>query len=328
MCVIMLAQRTRPTDEMIEKAWAQNDDGAGIAWRENGEVFFEKGIMEIEGIKELCAKVPMPYVVHFRVASIGGVKPELTHPFPINKKAPLYLSGKTKGGVLFHNGHWSDWSAKAMEAAIHSNTPVPTGVYSDTRAMAWLLSIYGPGFMEFLPQQRGVYFTPTQMDVFTGPGWTKVNEIWCSNDIFWNKGKGSFSGPTQTTNYSTYGRICHVGRCTNKALAGKTTCESCEKKPSSGTNVTPLPAVGATGAQGGAGNTTAPFAPAGTFLTKKEAEIRYRQGDMSKNMMKRFQKHHDQLLSKNPKAISKATKELLELTVIANQRLFKNGSKG
>jgi hypothetical protein len=327
MCVIMLAQRVRPTEEMIDKAWDYNKDGAGFAWRQGNEVHFEKGIMEVGRVKELCAELPMPYVVHFRVASVGGVKQTLTHPFIVSKDAPLPLVGKTKGGVLFHNGHWGDWNAKALEAAIHSNTRIPTGDWSDTRAIAWMISIYGAGFMEFLPTQRGVYFTAKDMDVFTGPGWIRVNDVWCSNDIFWTK-KHYNSG---NSNYSSYGRVCHVGRCTNKALAGKTVCEDCEKKQSPNT-VAALPATTqttqeSTGTIGGAGNTAAPFAPAGTFLSMKEAEARHRAGDMSKGMLKRFRKHHDQFNSKSPKAVAKAQTLLMELSHLANKKLYKSGSK-
>lgn len=325
MCVIMLAQKVRPTEEMIQKAWDANDDGAGIAWRQldskgNPEVHFEKGLMEIDRVKELCAKLPLPYVVHFRVASVGGVKPTLTHPFPISKDASLLLAGRTKGGVLFHNGHWADWNSKALEAAIHSNNQIPIGDWSDTRAMAWMISIYGPGFMEFLPTQRGVYFTPKRLDLFVGPGWTKINEVWCSNDIFWIRNR------SVTTSYGGYGRVCHVGRCTNKAQTGKTICTECEKKQVPA--VTALPAVGQT-TQGSTGTTggSAPFAPAGTFLTMKEAETYYRAGEMSKNLMKRFRSLHDQYMSKSPKAVEKAKKALVEATDSYRRQRSNSGLK-
>src|SRR5690242_816977 len=127
MCVIMLASKTRPTEEMIRAAWSKNPDGAGIAWPDRGEVAWEKGIMKVDRILELCAKVPMPYVAHFRVASVGGVKETLTHPFIVSLDAPLMLKGRTKGALLFHNGHWGAWSDQALAAAIHSDNRIPEG---------------------------------------------------------------------------------------------------------------------------------------------------------------------------------------------------------
>ncbi len=225
MCVIMVANKVRPSDEMIDKAWKANDDGAGIAWREgegrNKEVVWQKGVMNLEEIRDLIKNVPMPFVVHFRVASVGGIKPSLTHPFIVNRHATLELNGRTKGSVLFHNGHWSAWQDKALDAAIHSNTRVPEGSdWSDTRAIAWMVHIYGAGFMELLSTQKGVLMSPNGMNVFTGNGWEKVNDVWCSNDLFWKRSYGTVT---------TYRRVCHVGHCKNQAQAGKDICESCEQ---------------------------------------------------------------------------------------------------
>lgn len=226
MCVIMLVNRTRPTEEMVERAWDANKDGAGIAWREgrgdDAEVVWKKGIMDVKEIKELVAKVPTPFVVHFRVASCGGVKQTLTHPFIISEKAPLMLEGRTKGAVLFHNGHWSGWNDKALDAAIHSNTKLPEGSdWSDTRAMAWMVHIYGPELIDLLSTQKGIIMSPQKFNIFTGNGWEKINEVWCSNDYFWK-------GRRHVTHYT--GRTCRVGKCTRTAQAGKDLCYTCEEE--------------------------------------------------------------------------------------------------
>lgn len=228
MCVIMLVNRTRPTEEMIERAWDTNKDGAGIAWREGtgdrAEVVWKKGIMKLDEIKPLIAKAPLPFVVHFRVASCGGVRQNLTHPFVISEKSPLLLEGRTKGAVLFHNGHWNGWNEKALDAAIHSNTKLPEGSeWSDTRAMAWMVHIYGPELIDLLSTQKGVIMSPQKFNIFTGNGWEKINEVWCSNDYFW-KGR---------RHVTTYGRTCRVGKCTRTAQAGKDLCYTCEQEQKS-----------------------------------------------------------------------------------------------
>lgn len=187
----MSVEETRPTDQMIEQAWERNGDGGGIAWREKNakdewEVHWKKGIKDVKAMKELCKNTPTPYIAHFRAASSSfGVKTELTHPFPVTKTCPLWLSGKTKGYVLFHNGFWGGWSDACKDAAIKSNTPIPPGRWSDTRAMAWLSSIYGIGFMEFQTEQKGVMFGPEDEWYYTGKdNWKEVNGVWCSNDLF------------------------------------------------------------------------------------------------------------------------------------------------
>lgn len=190
MCVIMIANKVRPSDEMIRRAWEKNPDGGGVSWRstKGGKpvVEWKKGIKNVEDMLDLIHKAPLPHIEHFRIGTVGGPKPTLTHPFMIDADAGTDLEGTSEVGVLFHNGHWSDWDGKSLEAAIHSNSRIPVGDWSDTRAMAWMVHIYGHGFMELMTQQKGVIWTPKDMRVFLGrDGWTEINKVWCSNDHFW-----------------------------------------------------------------------------------------------------------------------------------------------
>lgn len=222
MCVIFVAEKQRPTAHMVQKAWDWNPDGGGAAWREpaaNGDgmdVVWRKGIENttdrhgVDVMQELAETLPLPFVLHFRIASSGGIRPSLTHPFPVTKASINTLRGRTKDYVLFHNGDWKGWMDLVRASAIHSNTGIPRGKWSDTRAMAWLCSIYGLGFMETLEGQKGVAFSHNDLDVFTGNGtWTKMNEVWCSNDYF--LGTRTRGG---TINYT----MCRYGSCTRKDI--------------------------------------------------------------------------------------------------------------
>lgn len=177
MCVIAIADEVRPTDEQVGKMFDSNNAGAGIAWREKGVVRWKKGL-ELEEVTELCAKVPLPYVVHFRIPSVGGKTPYLCHPFPVTAEVPLELQGTTKGYVLFHNGHWGRWRESTLEAAVRSNTKVPGGKWSDTRAMAFHAFIYGSGILEMI-DEKSVMFGPDKVEVFGA--WSKEGGLWVSN---------------------------------------------------------------------------------------------------------------------------------------------------
>lgn len=324
MCVIMVANLARPTEEMIDRAWDKNDDGAGIAWREKNskgevEVHFRKGIMDLEIIKALCFKVPLPYVVHFRIASVGGKCESLTHPFPVSKRAPLMLAGHTKGCVLFHNGHWNGWNDKALDAAIHSNTPLPDGDWSDTRAMAWLVSLYGPSVMDMLSTQRGVLFSPTETSMFTGPGWFKINEVWCSNDYFWKK--------PVATNYN-YGSMCSKGTCTKPRKVGGHLCiehdaervakEAAEKAKTTTALATTKPTT-----TGGTPNNVTPFPQAQAEMLDLPAVLTlHRQGEVSKSMLKKFRQDFDRIQSKDPKVVAKATQRIIRNTGLIREKLL------
>jgi len=193
MCVIAIAEKARPTQMMIEDMFAANNHGAGIASRigqgENKEVEWIKGL-DLDAIKEYVRETPLPFIVHFRIASCGGITPKLTHPFPIEKDTNLELEGRTKGNVLFHNGHWTRWMEEKynLDVSLKTGVPIPKGKnWSDTRLMAWLCSIYGVGFMDWVGE-KGVAFGPNYLEVFFGrDGWTKIDDIWFSNTGFQSK---------------------------------------------------------------------------------------------------------------------------------------------
>ena len=114
MCIIAAkpAGVALPKDEYIRNMWDGNRDGAGIMYVLNGKVRIEKGFMKykafmeaLERIKTIVDPVSTPIVMHFRITTHGGTKPENTHPFPItdNLGALRKLVSSTDIGVA-HNG--------------------------------------------------------------------------------------------------------------------------------------------------------------------------------------------------------------------------------
>lgn len=325
MCVIMLVTKTRPTDIMIEKAWLRNDDGGGAAWRDGKEVVWKKGIENVEEMLELAHTLPLPYVLHFRIASSGGIRRTLTHPFPVDNATNLALEGRTKDFVLFHNGDWKEWAPLAREAAIKSGIHIPRGKFSDTRAMAWLCSIYGVGFMEFLPEQKGVAFSPTECEVFTGNGWSQINDVWCSNDYFLTVRQvyGNQS------NYPYGGKFCRYNTCTNENLDANHYCplhKDGKLQPLPTPKVAP-PVTIAAGT--GGSQTVTPFrTPApGTLITVAIAEEMHKQVDechnklLSKNKLKEIIGLWEKIEGKDVKQQLKAKAHLMKLS----QKLIGNG---
>src|SRR3990167_4580457 len=138
--------------------FSANDHGGGVAWREGGLVHWKKGLDEAE-MQEFVAALPLPFVAHFRIASCGAKSKELCHPFPVSKDASLALEGTTKGYVLFHNGHWAEWKPFTKETALKMGRPLPTGQWSDTRAMAWAAHNYGLGIWESCEDPGGTRWT-------------------------------------------------------------------------------------------------------------------------------------------------------------------------
>ncbi len=146
MCIIMICNE-KPTDKILEEANRLNSDGAGIAYRENNEVHWQKGL-NLREIKKYTKELPLPYIVHFRIATIGGRVSELTHPFPVTADSPNWLAGKTKGSVLFHNGTYRDFYEDIFnyikDKKITTIEPLQDHM-SDTRALAMISALHKDG---------------------------------------------------------------------------------------------------------------------------------------------------------------------------------------
>ncbi len=160
MCVVLIVPKdVRPSVETLRLCERANPDGGGIAWRSNGVVEWLK-TNDVARIDRLARKIRGKLVIHFRVASVGPVCNELRHPFPITRKAALDERGRDKA-VLFQNGTWNGWRA-ALSFAQSEGHRLPEGEMSDTRAAAFLCSIYGHGFLSKCGGSRWVYFSATQ----------------------------------------------------------------------------------------------------------------------------------------------------------------------
>lgn len=149
MCVIIIARNAFPSMLVLEQAEESNPDGAGMAWSEEGKIKFVKGL-KARDIFELGQVTPGPWVIHFRWASFGPKDPKLCHPFPINKTASLELRGEERS-VLFHNGHIKNIEQRMYEALARADMMCPSGPWSDSRGMAFVIDKFGMPMLNFQP---------------------------------------------------------------------------------------------------------------------------------------------------------------------------------
>jgi hypothetical protein len=180
MCVILVCPaQVRPSLEILQACQAKNPHGAGIAWREGGSVRWLKS-NDLAVIHQLSQEKQGELVIHFRWASVGGVCNELRHPFPVTLDARLNRKGKTQA-ALFQNGTWHAWR-RALADAVEDGFTLPDGKWSDTRAAAWLCSIYGWRYLDRCGPSRWVYFSGRRCTTFGE--WLKYKDIQFSN-LFW-----------------------------------------------------------------------------------------------------------------------------------------------
>jgi len=137
MCVILVCPPdVRPGLSALLACDAANPHGAGVAWRSKGEVRWTKNLGAVE-VHQLVRKLKGEVVIHFRWASVGGVNPQLCHPFPVNRLAETSLAGSAPR-VLFHNGTWGGFkdALDYIERAEKRRIAAPI---SDSRVMALLV---------------------------------------------------------------------------------------------------------------------------------------------------------------------------------------------
>lgn len=114
MCVIMAKPKgiDMPDDDTIHNMWVRNPDGAGFMYAKDGRVHIEKGFMKLDALRAALKRTAKTVdfkntavVMHFRITTHGGTKPENTHPFPITDSIGRLkkLKQDTHVGVA-HNG--------------------------------------------------------------------------------------------------------------------------------------------------------------------------------------------------------------------------------
>lgn len=180
MCVVLVCpEKVRPSIETLRLCERANPHGGGIAWRNNGAVEWLK-TNDLAEIDKLARKIPGEIVIHFRIASVGGVCDALRHPFPITRRAQLDPRGRT-GAVLFQNGTWGGYR-EALEFALSEGHLIPQDEMSDTRAAAFLCSLYGHKFLKKCRPSRWVYFSAKETIRYGD--WCKREGIFYSN-LYW-----------------------------------------------------------------------------------------------------------------------------------------------
>lgn len=203
MCIIAVCKSRKLTAEEISYCFSRNSHGAGIAYRHRGKVVVVKGLMKEEDlIAEYSAVKTFPHVVHFRLASAGGVCRELTHPFPITPEASVALDYVTKDDVLFHNGSvsgWKDALLAMVPALVMQGKKLPDGPWSDTRAVALMASLAGLGVIELM-YGKFVVFGPVRCALYGD--FTEDRGVWFSNE-----GYKSVLAASPQNKYSYYGYV-------------------------------------------------------------------------------------------------------------------------
>jgi hypothetical protein len=201
MCVAIVVPNgvEIPPDLSLIACYTVNPHGAGIAWVDTGKkrVLYQKGLdmneffLALHEFKKLYPKKEdrPTLFLHFRIKSIGETCKELTHPFPISRKAPVDLKGEASK-ILMHNGTWHSWES-ALLHCLHGK--LPDGPWSDTRTMAYMVAYHGDRVLDII-NERVATLDRTGKCVLHGKGWVKKDEVIYSNDLWVTKATNLLKG--------------------------------------------------------------------------------------------------------------------------------------
>lgn len=114
MCIIAskAAGIEMPKQQYIQNMFNNNSDGAGFMYAVDGKVFIEKGFMKLTGFMDRLEELDqryglknLPLVMHFRITTHGGTRPENCHPFPVTSSMGMLKKLKcTTDLAIAHNG--------------------------------------------------------------------------------------------------------------------------------------------------------------------------------------------------------------------------------
>ena len=111
MCVICRKPfgKKLPDAKTILDMWADNPHGAGIMWRDGNKTRYVKGFMDKDAFMKFVDDnhdmlESTECAMHFRIATHGGVNPENTHPFPMDRKSKPDSMEGCVSFCMMHNG--------------------------------------------------------------------------------------------------------------------------------------------------------------------------------------------------------------------------------
>lgn len=176
--------------EYFERAWDSNSHGGGLVWKNEGEdVYFQKGFMKKEDFLAKIAEInkeTTSFIAHFRIKSVGEVKPENCHPFVMEN-------------VTFaHNG---TLSIQALDGMTDSETFGRAFLYN--KDMAWIKE-----YKTLLEMALGTSKFAI-MDNTTGEILILNKDYGEEKDGAWFSNKSAFPKATATTPTTYHGGYGH-----------------------------------------------------------------------------------------------------------------------
>ena len=115
MCIAIYSLKGTdiPSEDILKTCFLNNPDGAGFAFNKGGKVHIVKGFMDYKGFISAFKKYDAEFgfkqrgvLIHFRIATHGGVNVGCCHPFPISPLSDTMLFIRDYLTKIGSNRNW------------------------------------------------------------------------------------------------------------------------------------------------------------------------------------------------------------------------------
>ena len=176
MCVIVMQPAgAELSGNKFRNCWSRNPDGGGFAFTDGSELIVHKGFFDMKEMLEEYRKArgvypDSPFLLHFRIATVGPVNGDNTHPFWVREDLVMAHNGTIQG---FGDNTKSD-SLDFAQTVLASLKPG----FEEDETIGWLIEkavgynkialLRADGAATILNEEKGDW----------------VDDLWFSNDSY------------------------------------------------------------------------------------------------------------------------------------------------
>lgn len=186
MCLAILkpAKATLPTAH-IRNGWISNPDGGGYGFVRDGKVVIRKGFSKLKEFEEAYVAdseqyKDSPFLVHFRICTMGTRGEDNTHPFPIDD------------GILIHNGTIT--GTKAVYGQGKSDTALFAEQFSKDLTFDFIMKNKTELNSSLTYNKVAILYTDKRYAIINEGDGYWVDDVWYSNKSYAPRASGMPAG--------------------------------------------------------------------------------------------------------------------------------------
>lgn len=175
-----------PSKKTLLECWNNNPDGAGYCYNDGKKVTIHKGFMTFNAFYKSFKQLDYTncdLIIHFRIATHGGVSKECTHPFMISKNInDLKKLDTTCKSAFVHNGIISGYGSYTQNGVSDTMDYV-------TKIIAYIPHVDTTLLNNLANEKNSRFALITKNNVIKGGTWVKDNGVFYSNSSYKPKPK-------------------------------------------------------------------------------------------------------------------------------------------